>query len=85
MPNHVHVVLTLIDDHQLSQITHSWKSFTGKEINKRLGRKGMFWQKESFDHIVRSPESLERIEAYIRENPAGLREGTYTLSTPKPK
>lgn len=24
------------------------------------------WQKESFDHIVRSPESLEKFRAYIR-------------------
>jgi REP element-mobilizing transposase RayT len=26
------------------------------------------WQKESYDHIVRSPESLERIIAYIRSH-----------------
>ena len=83
MPNHVHVVLTPIGDHQVSEITHSWKSYTSKGINKLLGRQGNFWQKESFDHIVRSPESLERIEAYIRANPKGLAEGTYALSDSK--
>ncbi len=81
MPNHVHVIVTPLGDHQLSDILHSWKSFTAKEINKRLGRKGAFWQKESFDHIIRSPESLERIGAYIAANPDGLPEGSYSLST----
>ncbi len=27
------------------------------------------WQKESFDHIVRSPEDLQRFETYIRSHP----------------
>jgi REP element-mobilizing transposase RayT len=28
------------------------------------------WQKESFDHIVRNPESLEKFRQYIRDNRA---------------
>ena len=37
-----------------------------------------FWQRESFDHIVRGFESLERINAYIRshETVALDRDGT---------
>jgi REP element-mobilizing transposase RayT len=32
-----------------------------------LGSQGVhIWQKESFDHIVRSPSSLEKFQAYIR-------------------
>ncbi len=81
MPNHVHVVVTPLGANELSEILHSWKSFTSKAINKRLGRTGTFWQKESFDHIVRSPDSLERIETYILANPEGLAVGTFTLST----
>jgi putative transposase len=39
-----------------------------QEINRLLGRRGTLWQKESFDHIVRSAESMERIRQYIRDN-----------------
>jgi type I restriction enzyme R subunit len=80
MPNHVHIIVTPLGDHQLSDILHSWKSFTAKEINKRLERKGAFWQKESFDHIIRSAESLDRIGAYIAANPDGLSVDSYSLS-----
>jgi type I restriction enzyme R subunit len=79
MPNHVHAILTPLEDHLLSEILHSWKSFTATRINRYLGLSGALWQKESFDHIIRSPESHERIRAYIRQNPEGLRPGTYSL------
>jgi len=69
MPNHVHALVTDTEGFQLSDILHSWKSFTANAINKEVGRKGPFWQKESFDHIVRSPQQLERIRQYIRDNP----------------
>ncbi len=65
MPNHVHVIVTPKNGYALSGILHSWKSYTASKINKRIGKSGSFWQKESFDHIVRSPEQLERIRAYI--------------------
>ncbi len=81
MPNHVHVVVTPWGTHELSEILHSWKSFTAKAINKARGRTGTFWQKESFDHIARSPSALECIETYIEENPQQLSEGTFSLSS----
>jgi REP element-mobilizing transposase RayT len=70
MPNHVHAIVTPKNEHVLSHILHSWKSFTSNKINKKSGKNGAFWQKESFDHIVRSPEQLERIRSYIREHSA---------------
>ena len=70
MPNHVHVLVTPKRGHALSAILHSWKSFTANEINKRTARTGAFWQKESFDHIVRNPAQLEKIRQYIREHSA---------------
>ena len=70
MPNHVHVLVTPKAGHELSKILHSWKSFTATEINKRIGKSDAFWQKESFDHIVRSPAQVERIRQYIKEHPA---------------
>ena len=73
MPNHVHALVTPIRQHEVSEILHSWKSFTAVKINRMLGRTGQFWQKESFDHMVRSAASLEKFAQYIRENPANAR------------
>ena len=69
MPNHVHVLVKPLGNHQLSDILHSWKSFTANEINKQLGRKGQLWMHESYDHIVRNERAFEAIRKYIRENP----------------
>jgi REP element-mobilizing transposase RayT len=69
MPNHVHALVTPLPGHELSDILHSWKSFTANQINRLLGVSGAFWQKESFDHIVRSPDSMENFRRYIRDNP----------------
>lgn len=79
MPNHVHVLLGLIGDNALSAVCYSWKKYTANLINRRLGRKGHFWQGESFDHIVRSPEQFEYLQSYISANPqkAGLKSGEF--------
>ena len=69
MPNHVHAIVTPMRMHSLSAIVGSWKGFTARKINSELGQSGSFWQKESFDHIVRSPASLHKFEEYIRANP----------------
>jgi REP element-mobilizing transposase RayT len=73
MPNHVHALVTPNADNQLTKIVHSWKWFTGRRINEMSGLIGPVWHRESFDHIVRSPEQLARIEEYIRDNPKFLR------------
>ncbi len=74
MPNHVHVVLTPGEGHELSRILHSWKSFTANRINVLLGRSGRLWQEESFDHVIRSEEDLVKFIDYTENNPvvAGL-------------
>ncbi|MBN1673314.1 MAG: transposase [Kiritimatiellae bacterium] len=69
MPNHVHVLVTPRGDHWLSEILHSWKSYSSHQMNRVRGTQGENWQKESFDHIVRNPNQLERIREYIRDNP----------------
>ena len=66
--NHVHVIVTPHPGFELSEILHSWKSFTSKMINRKLGKTGVFWQKESFDHILRNPDQLERLRIYIRRH-----------------
>ncbi len=69
MPNHVHAPVTPFGSHELSEILHTWKSFTAHQLKKLFPSEGGVWQKESFDHIVRSPQQLDRIEQYIRDNP----------------
>ncbi len=58
----------------LSSIMQSLKGWTARECNRALGRKGQFWQHESFDHIVRKPGEWERTVNYVVNNPvkAGL-------------
>ena len=79
MPNHVHVLVKPLPGHDLEEILHSWKSYTAHRINKKLGRTGQLWEHESFDHLLRSAKQLERMRAYIRENPrkAGLADGFF--------
>lgn len=64
------------DDSVLSVIMHSLKGYTARKANLALGRSGSFWQHESFDHVIRSPEEWERTVSYVLNNPvkAGLGE-----------
>ncbi len=74
MPNHVHAVVWPHPGEVLSEILHSWKSFTGKAANRLLNRQGgSFWQKESFDHWIRDDEERGRMVAYVEYNPAKAR------------
>ncbi|HAT10367.1 MAG TPA: isochorismate synthase, partial [Planctomycetes bacterium] len=74
MPNHVHVLVELPPGIQLAGIVHSWKSFTAKAANARLGRTGEFWQPEYFDHLIRDQADFAHAVRYIEQNPvmAGL-------------
>jgi REP element-mobilizing transposase RayT len=75
MPDHVHVILTpLIDESRrevvsLIQIMGAIKGASAHLINKQLGRDGAVWQEESFDHVLRSSESLDAKIDYILQNP----------------
>lgn len=69
MPNHVHVLVKPKKEFKLSDILHSWKSFTANEINKKENRTGQLWMHESYDHIVRNEDALKAIRYYIRQNP----------------
>ncbi|HKS36236.1 MAG TPA: transposase, partial [Verrucomicrobiae bacterium] len=83
MPNHVHVLVQPAGDAELSTIMHSWKSFTAKRANARLGTSGIFWRDEYFDHLVRSEAQHEKFRAYIHENPIGpgLRRDQFRIGT----
>lgn len=63
--NHVHVLVAPKYDIDLTEIQHSWKSFTANRINALLGVTGRLWRPESYDRIVRDVRELKRIEHYI--------------------
>jgi tRNA threonylcarbamoyl adenosine modification protein (Sua5/YciO/YrdC/YwlC family) len=75
MPNHVHAVVRPKEGHTLSEILHSWKSFTAKEANRLLNRPDPFWQRESYDRLIRNESELRKEIRYVMENPekAGLK------------
>ena len=70
MPNHVHSLFVLHADWTLEQMIHSWKLFTARRINARLGRKGPLWMRDYFDRLVRDDRHFANCVRYIRRNPA---------------
>jgi REP element-mobilizing transposase RayT len=75
MPDHVHLIFTPLIDYEamevcsLAEIMDAIKGASAHRVNKFLGRKGRVWQPESFDHALRSSESLDAKIQYLLENP----------------
>lgn len=98
MPNHVHLVFKTLDfkkirglenDYHVTNILQKIKSYSALESNKVLGRKGAFWQSESYDRVIRDFDELENTIAYTLNNPVkpGLvkhwRDWPYTYCKPE--
>jgi REP element-mobilizing transposase RayT len=78
MPTHVHLLFSALRDAQGEQfkmglLLQSIKGASAHTINKVLRRSGPVWQEESFDHVLRSSESLEEKVEYICNNPVRAR------------
>ncbi len=75
MPDHVHMIFTPLVNEQamevcsLAEIMDAVKGASAHKVNKALWRKGRVWQPESFDHVLRSSESLDAKIGYLLENP----------------
>ena len=76
MPNHLHVVVRLFPGYSLAAVLHSWKSYTAKRAADVIGITGSIWQREYYDHLLRSEAEFQRAVRYVVENPvkAGLRD-----------
>lgn len=75
MPDHVHFFCTPGPQAvTLSRFMGSWKEWTAKAMKRELGLPGKVWQREFFDHLLRSDESYSEKWLYVQENPvrAGL-------------
>lgn len=77
MPDHIHFFCAGgagVDASPLSRFVGSFKEWTAKRICRSLGMQPPIWQREFFDHVLRSHESYADKWLYVRENPvrAGL-------------
>jgi len=79
MPDHVHLIFTLLHDqddvpYPLAEVMKGIKGVSARRINQLLGRSGTLWLDESFDHVVRNFESSQAKLEYVCDNPvrAGL-------------
>lgn len=74
MPNHVHALLTPFPGHRLGSIIRRWKTWSARQANELLGRKGAFWSTDYFDRFMRTAEHMKKVGRYIENNPvtAGL-------------
>jgi alanyl-tRNA synthetase/REP element-mobilizing transposase RayT len=79
MPGHVHMIIQPGIKEQdaqgqpvfwpLSEILHSIKSFSAKEVNKLDKASGVLWQDERFDRFIRSDADLQEKFRYVCGNP----------------
>jgi len=80
MPDHVHFFCRAeMNAKPLSQFMALWKSHTSREIKASRPPRSApaattLWQREFFDHVLRSNESYAEKWNYVRQNPvrAGL-------------
>jgi len=81
LPNHVHILAAFETEGAMVSQGAAWRQYLAREINKLNSKTGHLWQPDQFDHLVRSPESFERIRKYIVDNPfeAKLHGGEYRL------
>jgi putative transposase len=66
MPDHLHALISFPQDREMRKVVSNWKENLAKKA-------GIRWQRDFFDHRLRSDESYEEKARYIRLNP--LRRG----------
>lgn len=74
MPNHIHLFAAFSPE---SPALPNWMKALRGNLSKQLREmsgSGTHWQKDFFDHVMRSEESYRQKWQYVRENPvrAGL-------------
>jgi REP element-mobilizing transposase RayT len=78
MPTHAHLLFTPLRNAEgwLVSLPEAMRLIKGRSahfINRLLERHGPVWQEESFDHVLRSNESLVEKVNYICQNPVRAR------------
>lgn len=67
----------------LAKVVAHYKYRTTKKINLIRNLPGVrFWQRNYYEHVVRSPESMQKIQDYILANPMRWNEDQLNPSAP---
>ena len=72
MPDHLHFFCASdqrSDSASLSRFIGGFKQWTAKGVLRAAGLAPPLWQKQFFDHVLRSGESYESKWRYVCENP----------------
>jgi len=69
MPNHVHALFS-VEATPMAEILESWKKHTAQKANRRLDRRGEFWQADYWDTFMRDAGHELETRRYIERNPA---------------
>ena len=62
MPDHLHALVSFPFEASPQRVLSSWKGYLAKQC-------GIRWQRDFFEHRLRSDESYRDKAAYIRDNP----------------
>lgn len=83
MPNHIHVLMSLLEKNKLADVVHAWKSAASHLINKKRNAIGRLWQRDYFNRIIRDYNHYLRTKEYIWNNPdkAGLHDWSWRWKT----
>ncbi len=67
----------------LPTIVRAFKSATTKRINEFRRSPGTsVWQRDYYEHVIRTQGDLSRIRSYIAENPARWAQDEYQVEVP---
>ncbi len=69
MPDHLHALISFPKEKNPVKVISNWKEIIAKQT-------GIAWQRDFFDHRLRTAESHEEKAFYIRQNP--VRKGLVT-------
>ena len=74
MPDHLHWLMQLHPEQNLSTVVRSVKGKSAFEIGRVRGTRGPIWEVGFHDHAVRREEDLQTLARYVVSNPirAGL-------------
>jgi REP element-mobilizing transposase RayT len=87
MPNHFHAIIEITQnsDIALGDIIGAFKSLTTNQYIKGVKENGWIrfdqklWQRNYYEHVIRSEESYIQLSEYIRDNPIRWREDKFYL------
>ncbi len=65
MPDHLHMIAAFPRDKVIAAVVRNWKRLTARSA-------GIEWQKNFFDHRLRSKDELQAKTDYIQQNPIRL-------------